>query len=52
VRDGKAVEVPVTPGTSIADLTAIAGEVKASEKAVLRPAPEVKNGTLLKPTAK
>jgi RND family efflux transporter MFP subunit len=52
VRDGKAVEVPVTPGTRIADLTAIAGEVKTGEKAVLKPAPDLKNGALVKPAAK
>jgi HlyD family secretion protein len=52
VRDGKAVEVPVTPGRKIVDLTAIAGEVKTGEKVVLKPAPEVKNGALVKLTAK
>src|SRR6266700_2556869 len=48
VRDGKAVEVPVAPGSRIADLTAITGEVKAGEKAVLKPAPDLKNGALVK----
>ncbi len=48
VRDGKAVEVPVTPGSRIADLTAISGEVKTGEKAVLKPGPELKNGALVK----
>ncbi len=52
VRDGKAVEVPVTPGSRIADLTAISGEVKTGEKAVLKPGPELKNGTLVKLAAK
>ena len=52
VRDNRAVEVPVMPGKRIADLTAIAGDVKASEKAVLKPAPELKNGALVKPAAK
>ena len=52
VRDNRAVEVPVTPGKKIADLTAIAGEVKASEKAVLKPPPELKDGALVKPAAK
>ena len=37
VRDGKAVEVPVTPGEKIGDLTAITGDVKRGEKAVLKP---------------
>ena len=48
VREGKAVEVPVTPGSRIADLTAISGEVKTGEKAVLKPGPELKNGALVK----
>ena len=52
VRDGKAVEVPVTPGSRIADLTAITGEVKTGEKAVLKPGPELKNGALVKLAAK
>ena len=52
VRDNKAVEVQVTPGKKIADLTAIAGDVKSGEKAVLRPPPELKDGALVKPAAK
>jgi HlyD family secretion protein len=52
VRDGKAVEVPVTPGSRIADLTAISGEVKTGEKAVLKPGPDLKNGALVKLAAK
>ena len=52
VRDGKAVEVAVTPGSRIADLTAITGEVKTGEKAVLKPGPELKNGALVKLAAK
>src|SRR5438445_1445440 len=50
VRDNRAVEVPVMPGKRIADLTAIAGDVKASEKAVLKPPPELKDGGLVKLT--
>ena len=52
VRDNKVVEVPVTPGKKIADLTAIAGDVKASERAVLKPPPELKDGALVKLAAK
>ena len=52
VRDNRAVEVPVTPGKKIADLTAIAGDVKSGEKAVLKPPPEVKDGVLVKAAAK
>ena len=48
VRDNRAVEVPVTPGKKIADLTAIAGDVKSGEKAVLKPLPELKDGALVK----
>jgi len=48
VRDGKAVEVPVTPGSRIADLTAISGEVKTGEKAVLKPGTDLKNGAIVK----
>jgi HlyD family secretion protein len=48
VRDNRAVEVPVTPGKKIADLTAIAGDVKSGEKAVLKPLPELKHGALVK----
>jgi len=52
VRDGKAVEVPVTPGSRIAELTAITGEVKTGEKAVLKPGPDLKSGALVKLAAK
>ena len=52
VREDKAVEVPVTPGKKIGDVTAIAGEVKTGEKAVLRPAAELASGVRVKPIAK
>ena len=52
VRDNRGVEVPVTPGKKIADLTAIAGDVKSGEKAVLKPPPELKDGALVKLAAK
>jgi len=52
VRENKAVEVPVTPGKKIADLTAIAGEVKSGEKAVLKPGPDLKDGVAVKPAAR
>ncbi len=38
VRDDKAVEVPVTPGSKVGDLIAITGAVKSGEKVVLKPA--------------
>jgi HlyD family secretion protein len=52
VRDNRAVEVPVTPGKKIADLTAIAGEAKSGEKVVLKPPPELRDGALVKLAAK
>jgi HlyD family secretion protein len=52
VRDSKAVEVPVTRGKSIGDLTAISGPVKSGEKAVLKPADELRSGALVKPPTK
>jgi hypothetical protein len=52
IRDNKAVEVRVTPGARIADVTAIAGDVRTGEKAVLKPAPEIKDGALVKLAAK
>ncbi len=48
VRDNKAVVVPVTPGNKIGDLTAITGDVKTGEKAVLKPADDLRDGALVK----
>ncbi len=52
VRDGKAVAVTVTTGAKVGELTAIAGEVKTGEKAVLKPAPDLVAGTQVKAAAK
>ena len=52
VRDDKVVEVPVRPGRKLTDVTAIAGDVRVGEKAVLKPAAELKGGTPVKPAAK
>ena len=52
VRDGHAVAVPVTPGKKIGDTTAIGGDVKSGEKAVLKPAPSLQNGALVQTAAK
>ena len=52
VRDNQALEVPVTTGSAIGALTAITGDVKAGEKVVLKPAPELKAGTPVKPASK
>lgn len=51
VRDDKVVEVPVRPGRKLTDVTAIAGEVRVGEKAVLKPAAELKGGTPVRPAA-
>ena len=48
VRDNRVQEVPVTPGSRIGDLVAIAGELKSGEKAVLKPAPELKDGAAVR----
>jgi len=52
LRDNRTVEVPVVPGRKITDVTAIAGDVKSGEKAVLRPAPDLTGGVLVKSAAK
>ena len=52
MRDGHAVAVPVTPGLKIGDATAIAGDVKAGEKAVSKPAPSLATGALVKTAEK
>src|SRR5689334_2450951 len=52
VRDGRAVAVPVTPGVRVGDTTAIAGDAKPGEKAVLRPVPSLANGALVTPATK
>jgi len=52
VRGDKAAEVAVTPGRKIGELTAIAGEVKTGEKAVLKPSPELIAGGPVKVASK
>src|SRR5256886_3348629 len=52
VRDGKAAEVAVTPGRKIGELTAIAGEVKTGEEAVLKPGLELISGAQVKAAVK
>jgi HlyD family secretion protein len=52
LRDGKAMAIPVTAGQKVGELTAITGEVKSGEKAVLKPAPELASGALAKPAGK
>ncbi len=48
VRDGKAAVVAVTAGNKIGELTAIGGSVKPGEKAVLKPADDLRDGALVK----
>lgn len=44
VRDDRAVAVPVVPGMKLGDLSAISGEVKSGDRAVLRPPARLKDG--------
>ena len=48
VRDGKAMQVAVQRGATLGDVVAIEGAVKTGEKAVLKPAAELKAGTPVK----
>jgi HlyD family secretion protein len=52
VRDDKAVEVAVTPGRKLGELTAFAGDAKSGDKAVLDPRAELKAGALIEPATK
>jgi len=52
VRDGRAVEVAVTPGAKIGDVTAIAGELKSGDKVVSKPGDDVAAGVLVKTATK
>ena len=48
VRDGKAVEVPVSVGARIGELAAIAGDVRSGEKVVSKPAAGLEPDMLVK----
>jgi hypothetical protein len=52
VKDGRVVAVPVTPGAKIGDLTAVTGDIKPGDKAVLRPDDKLANGSLVKVATK
>ena len=52
VRDDKAVEVAVTQGRSLGELTAFVGDAKSGDKAVLDPRAELKAGALIEPATK
>ncbi len=48
VRGERVASVPVSPGSKLGDLTAITGDAKAGDKAVLKPASEIVDGALVK----
>ena len=52
VRDNRAVEVGVTPGTKIGDVTAISGDVKSGDKVVSKPGDDVTSGVMVKSASK
>jgi hypothetical protein len=52
VRDDKAVEVAVTPGRKLGELTAFTGDAISGDKAVLNPRAELKAGALIEPAKK
>ena len=52
MRDGRAVAVPVTPGVKVGDATAVTGDVKSGEKAIIKPSASLQDGALVKVAAK
>jgi multidrug efflux pump subunit AcrA (membrane-fusion protein) len=52
VKDGFAVEVPVTPGPTVGGLVAIAGAAKTGDRAVLKPGPGLADRAPVKTAAK
>jgi len=48
VRNDRAAELPVKLGAKLGDLTAISGEVKTGERVVLKPAPNMTDGSIVK----
>jgi hypothetical protein len=48
VREAKLAQVPVQRGATLGDVVAIDGAVKTGEKAVLKPAAELKHGMPVK----
>jgi RND family efflux transporter MFP subunit len=52
IRDGKAAAVAVTPGVKVGDLTAITGDLKSGDKAILRPDEKLAAGALVKVATK
>jgi multidrug efflux pump subunit AcrA (membrane-fusion protein) len=52
LREDRAVEVAVTPGRRLGELTAFAGDAKSGDEAVLDPRAELKAGVLIEPAKK
>jgi len=52
LREDRAVEVAVTPGHILGELTAFTGDAKSGDKAVLDPRAELKAGALIEPAKK
>jgi RND family efflux transporter MFP subunit len=48
IREGRASAVPVSPGAKVGDMTAITGDVKSGDKVIMKPAPSLANGSLVK----
>jgi len=48
IKDGRAVETPVTLGPQIGDMVEVLGGVKAGEKVVLKPLNKIKGGDKVK----
>jgi hypothetical protein len=48
VRDGKLAQVPVQRGATLGEVVAIDGAVRTGEKAVLKPAADLRPGTPVK----
>ena len=46
------VAVPVTPGVKTGELTAVTGDLKSGDRAVLRPDDKLTSGALVKVAAK
>lgn len=48
IREGRASAVPVSAGAKVGDMTAITGDLKSGDKVVMKPAPSLANGALVK----
>jgi hypothetical protein len=52
IREDRAVEVAVTTGRKLGELTAFRGDAKSGDTAVLDPRAELKAGALIEPARK